>query len=216
MRFFATTVALLLSACVSVQHNAPQGVSEHNVYDVRYYELIALIKESASLEVFKALRNAYVDTSLYDPYFGPEHTQTQNMFQALGASAWSDCVRWARKMLDTNYISLSAHYGSMVCWYEAGEQLKGDYHKYVLNGLVDAIHATGDGMSLESAFYCTSAAELYAYLDLHGLKKVEQALIHHEGKSYDLMTVRDPDSGAELELYFDITAQWTRGFRGIK
>jgi hypothetical protein len=216
MRILVIIVALVISACSIVQQSASPEAADYSGHDTRYYELIALSKESASLEVFKALRNVYVDTSHYNPYFGLEHRQSQIMSEALRASNWAECIQQAQNILDTNYISLSAHYGSMVCSYETEDEAKGEYHKYVLDGLVDAMRATGDGMSLESAFYSTSGADLHTYLDLYGLTKVEQALTHYEGKSYDVMTVTDPDTGAELKLYFDITAQWTRGFTEIK
>ena len=216
MRYLLIISVILISACSSIQGNITDSKNDHEKYNSRYDELIHIVKQSASQEQFMELRKVYVLTSHYNPYLGPERSFTQDMFQSLSNEDWEACLDKSNEILKFNYISLDAHYGAMVCSFESGNKNQGDYHEYVLNNLLDAIWATGDGKTIGSAFYCTSTTELHAFIQLHGLEAVDQALIHHEGSAYDLMGVKDPKDGNEFKWYFDISTQWALGFKGLK
>ncbi len=86
----------------------------------------------------------------------------------------------------------------------------------MLNGLVDSIGHSGDGRSPTTAFVTISTPELRAFLRLTGLEVKKQSLVHEADKAFDLMGVRDPETGEEFELYFDITTQMTKGFKGLR
>jgi hypothetical protein len=218
MRSLLGLAALVLSACSVTQSPTTDRLQisdDHSQYQQRYEELVELVQGFASQEEFMELREVYVYTKQYSPYMGPERRLLGDMFDAINASDYAVCLSVADEILDFNYISLSAHYGAMICSYAAEYQERGDFHEYVLDGLLDAIWASGDGQSKASAFYCTSTTELQAFIQLHGLTTVDQALVHEDGRSYDLMSVRDPQDEAEFDWYFDITAQWTFGFRGF-
>ena len=216
MRFFYIFLTILVSACSTTQQNESTAKIDYEKYDTRYNDLISIVKDIASQEQFMELREAYVFTSHYKPYLSPERALSSVMFEALNNKNWNECLEKSNEILDFNYISLSAHYGAMACSFESGESKQGDYHKYVLNNLLDAIWATGDGKSIETAFYCTSTPELQSFIQLHGLETIDQALIHHEGKAYDLMGVKDPKEDKEFKWYFDITSQWALGFKGLE
>lgn len=216
MRVLLIFSIILISACSATQQNKTVPKIDHVKYDAKYSELVDIVKKSASQEQFIELREVYVLTSHYKPYLSPERALTQTMFQALNNEEWSVCLDNSNKILEFNYISLSAHYGAMVCSFESDNKTQGKYHEYVLNNLLDAIWATGDGKTTETAFYCTSTPELQTFIQLHGLEAVDQALIHHKGKSYDLMGVKDPKENKEFKWYFDISAQWALGLKGLR
>lgn len=218
MRILLGLAVLALSACSATQSPTTdrQRLSgDHSQYQQRYEELVEAVQGYASQDEFMELREVYVYTKQYSPYMGPERRMLGDMFDAINASDYAACLSVAAAILDFNYISLSAHYGAMICNYAVEHQERGDFHEYVLDGLLDAIWASGDGQSMASAFYCTSTTELQAFIQLHGLTTVNQALVHEGGRSYDLMSVRDPQEEAEFDWYFDITAQWTFGFQGL-
>lgn len=225
MRNMLAAITIVLSACTTVNTTQsptpPDSVQsltqiDHTQYDTRYNELVGTVKQAASVEDFEELREVYVFTSHYNPYFGPERTLSEAMFDAMAKEDWAACLSSSNKILDGNYISLNAHYGAMVCSFESSDKDAGDYHQYVLEGLLDAIWSTGDGKSTETAFFCTSTPELQAFIQLHGLQTESQALVHAEGKSFDMMDVKDPDSGKAFTWYFDISAQWALGFNDLK
>ncbi|WP_309751331.1 hypothetical protein [Novosphingobium sp.] len=73
--------------------------------------------------------------------------------------------------------------------------------------------ASGDGKSQETAYVIyensegTGVAKEYVILRFLGLKPQGQALIFDEksGKPYDVLTVLDPATGKESEVWFDIS-----------
>jgi hypothetical protein len=73
--------------------------------------------------------------------------------------------------------------------------------------------ASGDGKSKETAYVIYEKTEgpgvskEYVILRFLGLKPLGQALIFDEksGKPYDMLTVLDPASGKESEVWFDIS-----------
>lgn len=73
--------------------------------------------------------------------------------------------------------------------------------------------ASGDGLSKETAYVIfensegTGVSKEYVILRFLGLKPLGQALIFDEksGKPYDMLTVLDPATGKEREVWFDIS-----------
>jgi len=217
MRISVLLLPLLLTACASTSSSVPKSLLEtadlsNAAENTTYEQLVAKVKQSASLEEFKALRKAYVKTDLYRPYSGRERTLSNAMWEVADHSDWQACIDKANEVLAINYIDLSAHVGMTFCAKEAGRKELSEYHQYVLDGLVDAIWATGDGRSEETAFFCTSVTELRDFIRLHGLEVVSQSLLEDEGGAFDLMTVKDPETEEEFDWDFDSTAQLTRGF----
>lgn len=73
--------------------------------------------------------------------------------------------------------------------------------------------ASGDGKSKETAYIIfensegTGVSKEYVILRFLGLKPLGQTLIFDEksGKPYDMLTVLDPETGKESEVWFDIS-----------
>lgn len=81
---------------------------------------------------------------------------------------------------------------------------------------VPAIPATQarvlEGRSRETAIKVGSVAEEYALIRRRGLTSSGQALIRDQGRAYDRLTVVDPGTGIEQELWFDITRFFGKEF----
>lgn len=216
MRLLIVSLAAVLSACAAnqekttddkqIERAASQPGFEKE--DARYKELVEAIKAGTRSHVFDEIRRTYVKTSHYSPYFGTELALVGSMRASMDQKDWNACVESGNELLETNYISLDAHYGAMVCHGELGHISESEHHKYALTGLMRAIWSTGDGISRETAFFSTGTHELKAFLYLNGFEPIRQALSHDGGKSYDIMTVKERESGTELTLFFDITTQW--------
>lgn len=65
------------------------------------------------------------------------------------------------------------------------------------------IMGKGDGVSKGTAYRVSSVKQEYEILAALGLEPVSQALVV-DGKTYDLLTARDPRTGAEREVWFQI------------
>jgi len=84
---------------------------------------------------------------------------------------------------------------------EISKKAKLWFRKY--GQLVKTILSTGDGKEPGSAYIVTSTSDEYTVLDFLELKFTQQAFIEHKKKWYDLMSVRENESGID-KVYFDI------------
>lgn len=212
--FFMST----LSGCSQLPNGNRNGTlsdEEHArqlVANQQYLDLVAEIKRTPDPARLKLLREYYVQTSYYNPYLLLENAWSIKTFDAIANKNWSDCLAHTDSILARNYISLNAHYGAMVCNFESKNVDKGEYHQEVLDSLMVAIWQTGDGKSPESAFFCTSTVELYAFVNLHGFNVKGQALVWVNNKPYDKMEIVNPRDEHEFTWYFDISSQAAKGF----
>jgi uncharacterized protein DUF4919 len=69
-----------------------------------------------------------------------------------------------------------------------------------------------DGASAERAFKVRSVREEYEVVHALGLESKEQALVSNHGGMYDLLTVTDPKTGRERQLWFDINSFFGKEF----
>jgi hypothetical protein len=70
--------------------------------------------------------------------------------------------------------------------------------------------AATDGSAPERAWRVRSIREEYQIIDALGLCPRVQSLVTQRRRPYDLQRVVDPRSGAERELWFDISAFFGR------
>jgi hypothetical protein len=215
-----TALLLLLSGCA--QQPEPQQAAapamsaaqqaQQQAADQQYQLLLADAQQAPEPRRLSLLREAYIKTSAYKPYHMSERAISSLMFEAIAKKDWQQCLSHTSKLLAEQFISLNGHYGAMVCQFESGNTEQGEYHQEVLDSLVAAIWQSGDGKTPETAFFCTSTTELYAFINLHGFNAKAQALVWHEEQPYDLMTIVNPRDEHEFSWYFNISAQMARGF----
>jgi hypothetical protein len=165
------------------------------------------VKAKPSLTLIKELRQVYVLTDRYKINVSNDKISNQSLFQAMMDENWSACLDNAKQGLEANYISLNNHYKAMVCSLESGDTQQSHYHESVLNLLLEAIWATGNGESMATAFFSTSTAEINAFIEFHGLEITSRSLIQSNDKVYDVVTIKDLKSGKHFDWYFDISTQ---------
>jgi hypothetical protein len=71
--------------------------------------------------------------------------------------------------------------------------------------------ASATGTGPDDAYRVVSVAQEYEVLRLLGLEMRSQALHVINGQPYDVLTVRDTATGAEREVWFDISRFYGRG-----
>jgi hypothetical protein len=99
---------------------------------------------------------------------------------------------------------------SAMIYKKSGNSEKEKYHRYVTSGLIRSIMKSGDGIKPETAFLVITVNEEYVLLQVLGLKTESQATTRQDGHDYDKMSVKDPETGKKLVLYFciDKPYQW--------
>ena len=178
----------------------------YNLHDSRYDDLIENIKLEPNLTAVRELRHVYILTQRYKKNINEEKAN-HPQFQALLHEDLNTSLLKAYEALEKDYTSLNGHYWAMATSFELGENQKSKYHQSLLNILLEAIWASGDGRSITTAFFSTSTREIDSFIELHGLDIISHTLIHRNKKSYDQVKIKDLKTGQLFDWYFDISAQ---------
>ena len=210
----------LTSAPAAASDSTPAKNDTNNKTDAEK-NFIELKKRAMADDVslsYAELRKSYTETNFYKPYISSERTQINEIFALIEAGKFLECTKKAATVLATNFISIGAHYTSVVCEKNQGNEDKAYLHEQILDGLLDSILKSGDGKSTATAYITYSADELYSFLNLVGLKPTGQGVVNENNKVYDAMEVVQlgREETEEFTLYFDITTQWTKGFSDLK
>ncbi len=176
-------------------------------HPLTYQQHVEKIKAQAPDADFKGLRVAYTDTEDYVLLGDKPDDYGPPMFKALGTKNYPACISYANDLLEVDYTSMNAHYSAWVCNEDSGKQADASYHRYVLKGLIDSIKNSGDGQSTETAFVMISNEEIVAFLEFQGLEIVDHSIIEANDKSYDVIQIKNKETGEQSELTFDITLQ---------
>ena len=178
----------------------------YNLHDSRYDDLIENIKLEPNLTAVRELRHVYILTQRYKKNINEEKAN-HPQFQALLHEDLNTSLLKAYEALEKDYTSLNGHYWAMATSFELGKKEKSKYHQSLLNILLEAIWASGDGRSITTAFFSTSTREIDSFIELHGLDIISHTLIHRNKKSYDQVKIKDLKTGQLFDWYFDISAQ---------
>lgn len=178
-----------------------------------YFDMVKRIKSGDTDVDFLKLRRAYVNTDLYDPYYGPEKFQLGAVRTAFDHNDHEECIEAADTLLETNYASLAGHFFAAECHKALGHADKEAFHRNVFEKLVESIENSGTGKSPPSAYYTTSVAQQRSFLDAKNLAVVqEEPTVKMDGRIYSVVRVENRDTLEPLTLYFDITDQMEKGF----
>ena len=179
------------------------GVAQEPAAKVPYETLLEKVKKQDSSVNFKELRFSYTETKQYSPY-GSDSENRKAMFEALKAEGYEKALALSEKILAANYLDINAHFVAFAANRYLGHLEKADYHKYVFQNLLKSISDSGDGKTMETAFFVISTDEEYALFSFMGLRPAGQALIEDKGHRYDKMTAIDPKTEQSSTYYFNI------------
>jgi hypothetical protein len=179
------------------------GVAQEPAAQVSYEALLEKVKKQDPTVDFKALRFAYTETKQYSPYGGDSENR-KAMFEALKAEEYDKALASSEKLLASNDLDINAHFVAFAANRHLGRSEKVDYHKYVFQNLLKSISDSGDGKTMETAFFVISIDEEYAWFNFMGLRPAGQALIADKGHHYDKMTAMDPKTQQTSTYYFNI------------
>ncbi|WP_295801285.1 DUF4919 domain-containing protein [uncultured Microbulbifer sp.] len=212
-RGFLLLCAALLAACAG-QGGDTAGSGADTVLrqpeDSEYRRLLVEAQQLSFTLDFNRLREAFVKSSEYNPYGGVKLKWLPEAYKSVEEGDFDACLQNVGKVLEYNYMSLEAHMIGVVCSGQKGAFEQEDRHRYMVEGLMNSIENSGDGRSQESAFTTISTSELRGFVRLKGLQVLDQSIVYDKQGIYDKMQVRDPESGDEYALYFNVSQQFVR------
>lgn len=168
--------------------------------DAHYSDLVTKLKHGDKDVSFKDLRLAYAESSRgmdTDP-------QKKAMMAALNSKKFQDAIKNADSVLAGDYADMDAHFVEYIAYREVHDSEQSDFHKFVLQGLLDSITHSGDGKSFDTAFHVIEVHEEYVLLQFMGLMPSKQSMSEKNGHSYDVMEAMNPKSNEKVTLYFNI------------
>jgi len=187
----------------SQQTPAKQPAAQQPVPQGSYEALLEKVKKQDPAVNFKDLRFAYTETKQYKPYGGDRETR-KAMFEAINAKEYDQAFLLSEKILASNYLDINAHFVAYAANKHLGHSERTEYHKYVFSNLMKSISDSGDGKTMETAFFVISTDEEYALFNFMGLRPTGQALIEDKGHHYDQMTAIDPQTNQSSTYFFNI------------
>jgi hypothetical protein len=155
---------------------------------------------------FAVLRQLYIDSQLYRP--NTHFTQSKLMGQTNSAGSFAEVAAMCEQMLDGNPMDLEVWIMLDFVYHRLEDKEKADLTGLFVQRMLEAIRASGDGQSIETAWQLIAFAEEYTFLNTMGLKVIEHEVIEKKGRFYDVVEcIPNQDSNAEpRRFYFDITA----------
>ncbi|MEX2962110.1 DUF4919 domain-containing protein [Microbulbifer sp. TYP-18] len=204
------STGLLLAACSSNPLRTATGAEQSPAAPVHVSEYHRLLSEAQRLSFtlnFDQLRRAYAQSTEYNPYGGVRLEGLPEAYKAVEDGDYDACLNYVDQVLSGNFMSLEAHMIGVVCSGRAADLQREDRHRYMVDGLMGSIEASGDGRSENSAYRTITTSELRGFVRLKGLQVLDRSIVYDQYGIYDKMQVRDPESGEEYALFFDVTEQ---------
>lgn len=195
----AIVTVLAFAICVSAQ--TPQSgptPAEKSKYDV----LLEKVKQKDATVDFTELRMAFYESPHYSPY-APMMTY-RPMNAALNQKNYEEALKIAESVLAKNFVEINAHITAQIAFQATGNAERAQFHKFMVDGLLNSIKSKADGKTVDTAFLVISVNEEYGLIRSLGLRPIKQALIQDKGHSFDAITVVDPQTNQESVLYFNI------------
>lgn len=207
MRKFTSTLILIMTfVAASLWAQAPNVDSTQPKQIGKYSDLLERLQAADMTIDFSELRQSYIQSDEYKPYRDDILENQTKMQKALKKGDFAKARTAAESILNKDYLNLEAHLICQICSDSLGDVGRAQFHGWVLDGLLDAILASGDGLTQATAYHVLTVSEEYAVLDVLGLRSEQQSLEHgDDGSSYDVFRAKDKSSGEKREIFFDIT-----------
>ena len=201
----AAVVLLFLTGYVCAQTPQPSPTpalppapAEKSKYDL----LLEKVKQKDPSVNFTELRLAFYESPNYNPY-APMMTY-RPLNAALAQKNYEEALKIAESVLAKNFVEINAHMVAQIAYRETGNAERAEFHKFMADGLLKSIKSTVDGKSVDTAYEVISINEEYGLIRSLGLRPIRQALLENKGRSYDAITVVDPQTSQESVIYFNI------------
>lgn len=165
------------------------------------YEMAQRGLKDPSTINFAELRQDYVASEAYRPLKHILQTKLKQITDA--ATSFEEVAETCRNILLTNPLDLEARMLIGSALEKCGEAQASEEHNRFAEHLLDAILATGDGKSFQSAFHLVAEAEAWTVMRTFGIRATSQERIRQDGRVYDVFDGKLDER--DVKIYFDVT-----------
>ena len=132
------------------------------------------------------------------------------LMKAAGRRDFAAMKNTSAIVLKGNFADLDAHYFAKIAARELGNEADADFHHWAEMGLLNALRATGDGRSAETAMKVISVSEEYFIIRVMGQIPKQQSLGKCSGNPCDIYVATDRETNREMTWYFNIAIPMSR------
>jgi hypothetical protein len=172
--------------------------------DIAYYRQASQLLVANNLAAAKAIDFARFRRGSMLLSHGGGPTAEGELRPAVESGDLAAIRKAATAILAEDAAHLQAH---IILWNldrDAGHQADADLHDAFIAGMFQSILASGDGRGCGTAFVVYFIREEYDLVRAMGGQSQGQSLHHQGPRSFDILHVKTK-SGAERDVYFDIT-----------
>jgi hypothetical protein len=203
MKRFLILIALTVSAAIDISAQAPTRTTGGEPQP-EFETLLDQVRKSDPSVDFTRLRTLYAESQSYAPARDDDEGE---MIDLAVKGLYAEARDKARAILARNYMNIEAHMASVVVCGALKDESCRAHHLFVARGMLDSIHDSGDGKTMQTAYVVISVPEEYALLRVLGLDRLEQSLVRgDDGRMYDVLKVRNASTNEETRMFFNVDA----------
>ena len=198
-----------------MQHEEPDAIAADTLSNYFLFDYINSLSEedyqtkldsikSGFSDDFFSLRMAYTHAKDYSPYGSSVSDSLKKVIQFIDSLKYDSAISMINKIHEIEYVNIPSHLYLGYIYDQLGDSIKSQFHYTIYDGLLNSIYQSGDGRTPQTAYIVISTKEEYQFLNWFSLQFHSQSLIDKDEYSFDLMSVTDPKTNEEFEIYFNI------------
>lgn len=203
MRLTWFGTVLVLAACHPAAQ--PPAVAPIPMPAGTFGEYMARARANDTLLDFQALRLSYTATPMYDPYGQRDRDRQDSLFAALDRDSVTVAAMWADSLLAENPVTPEGHAVAAYIAEQMNDTTRAEHHHWMAWGLMLSIQHSGAGTEA-SPFVVIAVYEEYALARFLKLERGgRQGLGTCGGRACDNVAFKDPATGRDTTLFFDVS-----------
>lgn len=154
-------------------------------------------------EITKA-RLEFAASAAYNPYDSDVPDIKKHCWELVEHSVPKDALTEIDRGLKKDPFNIEMLMARAAAWRELGDTAKADAARAAWMAVADSVLLSGDGKDFASAFRVITVDEEYAALHLLKFETIKQSLVSHGKSQFDVFVVKNPRTGEQSEVYFNI------------
>jgi hypothetical protein len=168
-----------------------------------YGKILARVQAGDQKVDFRRLRMTYMDSWQRHQKVDTTAAKKQ-MMTDLFAKNFDAAIRNANAVLDHDFVDIQAQYTAYLAHRELKHHQQAEFHEFVMKGLLKSIVASGKGSSKDSPFIVIAPDEEQMLLLFLGLQAINQNVEIGDGHTFDVVQVKDQETGKNVTVYFNL------------
>ena len=167
-------------------------------------------EQAARAKAATELRLGYAASKDYDPYNPAVADAEKTCSDLMKRKSFAAAVEEAERGLRGDKYNIDLLIAKAAALRALDKTAQADEVRQQWTALMDSILLSGDGKDFATAFRVISVDEEYSVLRVMQIERVNQALVEHDGSQFDVLSAKDPKTGKDFQLYFniDLPMQW--------